>query len=199
MADRPIIFSGPMVRALLAGRKTQTRRVGPGVKLDDLDWSTIRTGTAKREHIKFPYAVGDRLWVRETFRGAAGYDDLSPAGFGNKPVWHEADGEPGENWWFLSKRAQPAIHMPRIYSRITLTVIDVRVQRLQEISEEDAEAEGVAPKLFGAEHGGEYRRAYITLWNTLNGARPGCSWSANPWVCAVTFTVQRGNIDQVAA
>ena len=95
-------------------------------------------------------------------------------------------------------RWRPSIHMPRWASRLTLTVTDVRVQRLQEISEEDARAEGAYPCEGGWSYGGSplagttARGAFYCLWNSLHGPD---AWSANPWVCALTFTVDRRNID----
>lgn len=193
MADLPIIFSAPMVRALLDGRKTQTRRV-----LKDRLGVAGNRGAAE-DLVR--YAVGDRLWVREAvtwvsawgWRYRADNDDLTEK---------RAAGE-------VSKLT-PSIHMPRRASRITLTVTDVRVQRLQDCSEADARAEGVvhnnavridAPlplwSVPGSSAGGRSpREAYATLWDEING--PG-AWAQNPWVAAYTFTVARGNIDQLGA
>ena len=203
MADLPILFSAPMVLALLAGTKTQTRRVAkvkPGVLLPDISqWADAGEGRARavfaRDQIADPrVAVGDRLYVRETFGNAAmsGYD----------PVWfYRADPEtalpPGFKW-------KPAIHMPRVASRITLTVTDVRVQRLQEISEDDAIAEGLTPThLADGGHGwsaGDFaathdpRDAFRDLWGRINGSG---SLDANPWCAAYSFTIALGNIDQI--
>lgn len=198
MTDRPIIFSGAMVRAMLRGEKTQTRRIAKpikGVTLADLDWRPNPTGIGRigsitREQVAVPYAVGDRLWVREEWSVNAAFDDM-PAGDLRvvRTIAYWADGKPEG-----TGRRRAGMHMPRQLSRITNLVSEVRVQRLQDISEEDAKAEGVEPKLFGAEHGGEYRRAYITLWNAINEAR-GYPWSSNPWVVATTFGVATTNID----
>lgn len=211
--DRPILFSPPMVRALRDGRKTQTRRVGkmkPGVMMDDLEWSgpagTIRTGTAKREHIKVPYAVGDRLWVRESVMPAA---DRAGNIFGASIYAADCANPRGFT---------PGMFMRRALSRIILTVTDVRVQRLQDISEGDAIAEGIGrigadmpwaaslrsgPNFYTVDCGFGHLNAptavetYKMLWDSLNHKR-GHGWQTNPWVVAVSFTVQRGNIDQVA-
>lgn len=201
MADRPILFSAPMVRALLDGRKTQTRRV---LKPDP---DTLPNGFAG---VRMPYAPGDRLYVREAWRSASCYDDLAPSAMsGEEPVRYEEDAL-WQTWgWGAPLRShgrlRQGIHMPRWASRLTLTVTDVRVQRLQEISEADAVAEGVNPCLCGhncpnGEHGGccgicEPVTAYAELWTELHG--PG-AWAANPWVCALTFTVRRGNIDEAS-
>lgn len=211
MADKPIIFSAPMVRALLDGRKTQTRRMVPKLFQDDKYLTTCFV--AKTGKLCFAgtnpqgvdwvwdvppylrYAPGDRLYVREAvcwvsrlgWRYRADDDDLSDK--------REA-GEVG--------RWHPSIHMPRLASRITLTVADVRVQRLQEISEADAVAEGCEatgwrptygnPDNAGFEESIPAKDAFADLWSSLHG--PG-AWEANPWVAAYSFTVQRGNIDEI--
>lgn len=202
MPDRPIIFSAAMIRALLDGRKTQTRRVlkpQPGVidagglpaALVALDGYAV---PGRVQPQRLPYATGDRLWVRETIIGARGYDALPPSKWGNKPIWYLADGDPDRAKWFhLSDRKRSPIHMPRCASRITLTVTDVRVQRVQGISEADAIAEGISaadvrmyPEL------GTARMRFRDLWDSIHG--PG-AWERNEWVAALTFDVKRGNID----
>jgi hypothetical protein len=182
-----------------------------------------------------PCVPGDRLWVREAFIGAAGYDDIPPSKWGNKPIWYVADGEPDRNrWWHLSSKTRSPIHMPRWASRLTLTVTNVRVQRLQDISEEDAIAEGATsrPRCIGfllneagwsmdwslvgqlsqwaAKPIGASRltplgerdialsdpeMAFASYWNDLHGPD---AWASNPWVCALTFTVEKRNIDAPA-
>ena len=201
--ERPILFSSEMVRAILDGRKTQTRRVmkpqpfvsgyhNGGVSLDKVGdeyarFSAMAVGvSAIIEHvITVPYAVGDRLYVREAHKLIDRHCDY-------RADW------PEENQRFFNWR--PSIHMPRWASRLTLTVTDVRVQRLQDISEADAMAEGcdavlaLTIKRPNGAHPGNPRECYCDLWNSLHG--PG-AWDANPWVVALTFTVQRGNIDQI--
>ncbi|MES2814496.1 MAG: hypothetical protein V4720_06340 [Pseudomonadota bacterium] len=214
MADRPIIFSAPMVRALLEGRKSQTRRVlNPQPDLTDADrvrcveWK----GAIYSGNTRILYAPGDRLYVREAWRTARAYDDLVPSEMaGEEPVKYEADG--AEQMWgwpdlFQPGRYRHARFMPRWASRITLGVTEVRVQRLQEISEADAVAEGIERARSGrfydptvsrgtaAHLGGMHlsaRSAYEVLWNSLHGPD---AWDANPWVVAVSFTVERRNID----
>ena len=202
MADRPILFSGPMVKAILDGRKSQTRRVlkpEPGV-------STIDAPPC-------PYAPGDRLWVREAFRVVGCGSSVSiEAARRHRPLQYAADGyslHPTapestrlDGSLMLKYQARSPIHMPRWASRITLTVTDVRVQRVQEISEADARAEGVHP--FQAPEGNEvvawtFKQSFARLWDSLNGKRPGCSWAESPWVAAISFSVARANIDQMAA
>ena len=187
MTDKPIIFSAPMVRALLAGTKTQTRRV-----LKPLPRRTIffDPKTAVLDQFQEPpYAPGDRLWVREAFS----YELLDVDRNGFMPPWYWADGNP-ESGDFT--RPKPSIHMPRWASRLTLLVTDVRVQRLREISEDDARAEGVCSTLTRFPDGGSIGHPaswhFEQLWGQIHG--PG-AWDSNPWVCAITFDVQRGNID----
>jgi hypothetical protein len=223
MADRPIIFSAPMVRALLDGRKTQTRRVlkpqPGGIEQRPLGFvgsparfvfTEVHPGGANWTHYaKIPYAPGDRLWVRETWRphylgdGVWNLDVSYPADGERRTI---CDGEFGDKDWNWPKAADRGnvtpLHMPRWASRLTLTVTDVRVQRLQEISEADCYAEGIENigqgcgfvQLPEALTYSTARGCYHTLWNSLHG--PG-AWGANPWVVALTFTVQRGNIDQL--
>lgn len=188
MKERPILFSAPMVRAILAGNKTQTRRVVKGQALEWLDAVGFTPEyTALPENGLCPYGEpGDRLWVRETCRA----EEL-PAGLDG--VRYSADNHfepikntPGDSfrWMHLNAyRAEagavvPSIHMPRWASRILLEIVSVRVERLQDIGEEDALAEGMFGCTFGPVDG------YRHLWETLNG--PG-SWSANPWVWVVEF------------
>lgn len=227
--DRPILFSAPMVRALLAGTKTQTRRVlKPQPYLHNVwqcedtgSWWQSGYGESGDDLIDLRIQSGDRLWVRESgqlLREAYDHDprcsvDLwRDAGF-----YHSADGEiiearsydpPLAEWADDCSRVnRPSIHMPRWASRLTLTVTDVRVQRLQDISEEDAIAEGTG--LFVPGHGfitdselrAEpgyanflYARAgFEAIWTEINGTG---SWAANPWIAAYTFTVERRNIDE---
>lgn len=178
MDDRPILFSAPMVRALLNGTKTQTRRV---VKRFE-----VRAGMPEPEMQSLlrccPYgAPGDRLWVRETF---AKID-------GQTQPWIETDyratythGDRLGDSLGIKKRWTPAIHMPRAASRITLEVIGVRVERLQDISETDARAEGAAAHNSPAAILTGYRQGYRLLWDSINGAG---AWERNCWVWVVEF------------
>lgn len=186
MKQRPILFSGAMVRAILEGRKTQTRRVIRGPE----KYSRIHECGFCCPH----GVTGDRLWVREQFSGTYAWNAIPPSGWGwdntEVPIWYWADGNPPDGDW---TRPKPSIHMPRRYSRITLEITDVRVQRLQDISEEDAIAEGLRyrPAIDAWTSGDDNwptfvdpRRSYAGLWNHINGAG---SWDANPLVWAITF------------
>lgn len=217
MADLPISFSPPMVRALLAGSKTQTRRIlrMPGIAFDAIFndegvWYIGDALTGKYE-AKLPvrYKRGDRLYVREAWRSTKAYDDLSPSEMGgDEPLKYEADGVDQMWGWpgaFPPGRFRQGMHMPKWASRMTLIVTDVRVQRLQEISEADAIAEGIERNEFGGflcyasepkgqTHWADPRESYRTLWDSING--PG-AWAANPWIVAYSFRLIMGNIDQI--
>ncbi len=197
--ERPILFSAPMVRALLAGTKTQTRRV---VKLSEEWHPDTRTakvigigddgvapmpfdefGRMLGQAIRCPYGQpGDRLWVREAWSQPttldpgptfyrADYPACVPPHFENVPPADKV------KW-------KPSIHMRRADSRITLEVVAIRVDRLQDISERDAEAEGCLPMFPDDVSGASYVYAYSRLWESING--PG-SWAENPWVWCVEF------------
>lgn len=209
MADRPILFSGPMIRALLDGRKTQTRRVltklrrfgtvrefGPSDTVG-YDWH-FRDKDARWHDLRhpellarLPYAVGDRLWVREKWSADSRYAGLPVRDVGG-PIWYWADGEPPCDVTLPF----PSIFMPRWASRLTLEVTDVLVQRLQEISEADARAEGAGDYLHPeSPHG--WREAFAGLWDSLNADR-GYGWDTNPWVAALSFSVVKENIDSLS-
>lgn len=217
MKERPILFNAPMVRALLAGTKTQTRRVvkprRDRVMGCELAPNELAGEVNGGEFLNAPWQPGDRLWVRETFYCD---DAFYPNGVGVDSMWREidgqrvpipieeqradmleamyyrADGEPefegaeGRTPW------RPSIHMPRWASRITLEVTGVCVERLQDISEADAYAEGIEQTDFieEAEHqepatgAPPGRYAYRALWESINGPD---SWTANPWVWAIEF------------
>jgi hypothetical protein len=211
MTIRPILFSGPMIKALLAGRKTQTRRIlrwkaEPGLNLaftglsperlrtngtPDGVWTLVSRGRGgcweERARVN-TYAPGDLLWVRETWShtgtGVWKVGDIYHVVDGK--LVYRADGDDGIGGWF------PAIHMPRMASRLTLVVTETRVQRLQEISEADAIAEGT-PRMSD-----ETREDFAALWTSINGKRAGATWADNPWIVAITFTVHHGNVDQIS-
>ncbi|HAT4999585.1 TPA: hypothetical protein I9761_003144 [Serratia marcescens] len=246
MKERPVIFNGEMVRAINDGRKTQTRRVmkvqpsehfHPMNMSLELDYSArwYTPGVVDKDgylqpakHQVFgvagedegyacPFgAVGERLWVRETFadvntEGGPAFtyradqglkfclDDESPVDYDRYPgksfaMWCSDlwNGEDGHGW-------TPSIHMPRWASRITLEITAVRVERLNDISEEDAKTEGVAP----SQHiitppEALYRVGFLKLWQSIYGEE---SWAANPWVWVIEFKqvsdreVERGKAD----
>ena len=210
MKERPILFSGPMVRALLAGRKTQTRRVVKGEALRWLDEAGFDpTFVADPANLLCPYGVpGDRLWVKETWALHERFTDVARVVYAASQgqSWSEMHRDvPVETavTRYAPKPFQeglrPSIHMPRWASRLTLEITDVRVERLQDISEADAEAEGIRePSLppihmVSADACGQIDRAkadarflWQFLWSGINGRD---SWDANPWVWAVSFRV----------
>ncbi len=192
MNEKPILFSGPMVRALLAGTKTQTRRVmkpqPQRASTGTWFWSPNKNVHHVGDDGMFqivvsctscPYGMsGDRLWVRETH--------LNHALPGYPPVWfYRADDarKPEDRKW------RPSIFCTRSASRITLEITAVRVERLKDISEDDAKAEG-GPAVLGfsdeqGQHGwGTYRQWYKWLWESINGKG---SWDLNPWVWVIKF------------
>lgn len=211
MKEHPILFSAPMVRAILEGRKTQTRRIVKPQPWGDGEYRTAPQGCAKvrwveeaqewwftpadvEDYDPSPYSymaktcpygvVGDHLWVRETWA----HFNLwvpGPSGFGK--ICYRADGDLRGASGPQGKpdRWRPSIHMPRWACRITLEVTDVRVERLQDISEEDARAEGVMLK-GTSRYDGEARDAFEALWCSINGAE---SWDANPWCWCISFKV----------
>ncbi len=197
-----------MVRAILEGRKTQTRRIvkptgahhifqfrgreeARGTDEPTGEWAWCRAERVISEHIRCPYGkLGDRLWVRETWSQPttldpgptvyrADYPACVPPDFENLPPADDI------TW-------KPSIHMPRWASRISLEITSVRAERLQSISESDARAEGVTieDRHMRGYCAGAYRppsiRAFHDLWDSLNAAR-GHGWDVNPWVWVVEF------------
>ncbi len=206
MTDRPIIMSAASMRGLLAepARKFQTRRilkpqpfpagyhdgevsldrVGPDRSEPDgpvfarFSASAVGGGALVEDIIHLPYAVGDRLWVREGF-------SLRPS---TTVVWYRAESEWADD---ARVRWSSPIHMPRRFSRVTLTVSAIRVERLQDISEADVRAEGCEPQTGRCRT--IARDVYAQLWESLHG--PG-SWALNPFVSVTCWDkVERGNID----
>jgi hypothetical protein len=261
MTDRPIIFSAPMVRALIAGRKTQTRRLFKPRGFEfythpisgdrynqyhpyrDGTWDDSRlTGSGPMRafgwgeglYAYLRYASGDRLYVRESWRvspeACEGWHPDEMRGW----IDYQAGGSlevvapsfdavekatflttESLDWDFIPSRWRPSIHMPRWASRLTLIVEAVKVERLQEISEADAIAEGLTHYIFAGPpglhsfcwhwlHGQDEEdtytsavAAYRALWSTLH-TKPGDRWEDNPWVVAPTFSVAHANIDKGA-
>lgn len=222
MKARPILFKPDMVTAILEGRKTMTRRIvkplaGAGWRPETANGDTLRLGmitsphpkkdkfglfmrreihpgSGKYEHdlVPCPYgAPGDVLWCREAFRnsrvdglpGDAVYQADHP-GLKSPPRSY------GRSW-------MPSIHMPRWASRLTLEITDVRVERLQDISEDDARAEGARLELAEVDSvrlgaGASHRSGFQNLWKSINGEE---SWTANPWVWVVEFQPHHMNVD----
>lgn len=216
MADLPIPFSAPMVRANLreieqpGSGKTQTRRVLDQSQFHPDCVEVCRYSdddpTLIQRHgmdgsicgkVKVAYRPGDRLYVREHWRTVPGVDDLAPRDLVPYllPIRYEADGTVTSETMGWGRFRQ-GMHMPKWASRITLIVTDVRVQRLREISADDALAEGVTD----AESTKFTRVAqFKELWDSINGDRPGCAWRHNPWVAAYTFRPILGNVDALEA
>ncbi len=208
MKERPILFNGDMVRSILAGQKTQTRRpVKPqpasgciysingahdALHLSDAG-CPVRyiqpTGRIKDHLLPCPFGQpGDRLWVRETFC------KYYPSETWPEPkALYRADGITlcATDSEGKKQRWTPSIHMPRPLSRITLEITDVRVERVQDINEEEAWAEGIEAldgRFVSME---DARCIYAHLWDTLYAAR-GLGWGVNPWVWVVTFKILEG-------
>lgn len=239
MSVKPILFSGPMVKALLEGRKTQTRRVLKGVpsmpeanchpnskqrhSKPYLDAYCSERRTAQNPRgmscdwcwwqvddrmcpptFKVKHAPGDVLYVREAWNGyIEKISGTTGAPFVSYRATDEGDYLPGMKW-------KPSIHMPRWASRITLPVTNVRVERLQDISEEDAKAEGAEEQfrtvvpIDGKPLGCKapyhmpcsYRAGFANLWNSLNAKR-GYGWDANPWVSVTEWKeIHVQNVDE---
>lgn len=220
MRERPILFSAPMVRAILSGTKTQTRRVVKGAPINrgsyllgvyQGTWG-IHADVDKEGGLwrgQCPYGQpGDRLWVREAHLldppidgtwpsvgdSFASVSDIPERYRDPRHVLYRADGKLTGEW-----RWRPSIHMPRWASRITLEVTDVRVERLQDITEADAIVEGIErdenhPELWKrgplrndlipTPWTGFPRLAFQSLWEGINGTD---SWDANPWIWVVEF------------
>lgn len=230
MTDRPIIFSAPMVRALLAGRKTQTRRIlraevpaappmdaisangtarHPAPYLDAYcgqpmtranprgmsdRWCWWTRDDRPGPTFRVPHVPGDRLWVRENhaivpwtaYRASDGVQQTrSPEDSDDAAIY-------AAGWERSKPRWRPSIHMPRWASRLTLVVTKVRVERLQDISEDDAADEGV---ILTDLNWPTYRTNFAELWRSIHGPD---AWAANPWVAAISFSVHRANIDALA-
>lgn len=215
MADRCIIFSAPMVRALLDERKTQTRRLAfGGMDPHEIEppyfvrpWNRwCWADEDGRVHSVTNFQSGDRAYVREAWRVHRSFDAMSGSELEALAprVWPEVDRDNCD----AHGRYRHARFMPRWASRLTLFVENVRVQRLQDISEDDAIAEGIIeyepteedPAEFSYVDGGDIwnnaRSAYAALWDSLH-SKAGTRWGDNPWIYALMFRVVRGNIDHI--
>lgn len=218
MTDHPILFSAPMIRAILrevaapGTSKTQTRRIlkpqpkfgfTPWLDESNGEWMQSGYGEAGDDFLHVRFAVGDRLWVRENLRAASNDQ-------GAKWFSYAADGADVQPLaeWRVDRDNIVSIHMPRWASRITLEVTDVRIERLQGISEADALAEGIrrldrvafigGGLLYGLDESEGHDKAvgaFNRLWRSINGDG---SWAVNPWVVAISFRPILANIDTLA-
>lgn len=203
MKPRPILFSAPMVRALLDGRKTQTRRVvkvpATTPKPSLHNWQIVDSGQVLKVG-ECPYGKpGDLLWVREKWSVAKSIEGAVLATRDQQWVAYAEDVRlpAGRDYsWAIESgsRWRPSIHMPRWASRLTLEITGVRVQRLQDIRNDDAVAEGTYGIFGEGFEAADPVKKFATLWCNINGAR---SWSENPWVWALTFIVHKQNVDQL--
>lgn len=183
MSEKPILFNTAMVRAIIAGKKTQTRRICKGQPQDGIT-------SPEKSGYKPPYQAGDLLYVREAWAGIK----LGPKGKETTTYWYRADEDddrlnPDDRW-------RPSIHMPKEAARIWLKVTNVRCERLQEITHEDVIAEGIQATLLEAGHpdnpykNSECIRYYFDrLWDsTIKKTDLYYSgWDANPWVWVIHF------------
>lgn len=199
MKERPILFNGDMVRAILDGRKTQTRRMvkpqregpawsvkpaqNPRYERHTHDW-WLPTGTKPYSALpSCPYgAVGDRLWVRETFSGDFEVEGMKPSEWSSyTPIWYWADGNPPYGDWTKPK---PSLHMPRKACRLVLEITGVRVERLGDISNDDAKAEG-----YPAEREADGGSVDSWMWfrDLWDGIYPEQTFKDNPWIWVIEF------------
>lgn len=206
MKERPILFSTPMVQAILAGSKTQTRRICKPANTESLSFVVSDNGHFGDEEgdVSFtcPYGKpGERLWVRETF------NRTNPGGQNGIYYYKADDSFPtclGGGRYIGDEVWKPSIHMPRVASCILLEITDIRVERLNDISEEDAKNEGLIKNSLFGEWGGVVKHptvpdhfrwfrspinAFKNLWESINGEE---SWDKNPWVWVVEFKVIEG-------
>lgn len=201
MSERPILFPGPDVRAILEGRKTQARRIvtpqpSGGVRATGVVvGASSELSDAHGRPIRIPFRPGDLLWVRETWAAQHGLDPLRPSEMRHQDTMlhYAATEERGGLLW------RSPILMPRWASRITLRVTNVRVQRLQEISEQDARAEGCRdffeqfPQIGRDQRltcgalasDAPHRASFAVTWDDINHKR--APWASNPWVWAISF------------
>ncbi|EEC9599801.1 hypothetical protein D7X34_RS23715 [Escherichia coli] len=204
MKERGVVFNDDMVRAILEGRKTQTRRPVKNVRADNC--LVIRKPTKKRngvythvmdapKHGLCPFGnVGDRIWVRETFNAFWLDNDViqeikNGVSLASELCDYKADYSDSSN---LAEGWTPSIHMPRWASRILLEITDVRVERLHDMSEADAKAEGASPATYKiTPPEAVYRVGFGDIWRGIYGQE---NWLSNPWVWVIEFKrIQEGN------
>lgn len=225
--SKPMLFKAPMVRAILDGRKTQTRRlVQP--QYAEIEWRDLHRGyfgtmhTGREQHwerVKCPYPVGTRIWVRETWAVIDYYDRRKPSEVPEVNVVYRAGGPDlngqDRQTFEIDERGKwrRSIHMPKHAARIWLEVTRARIERLRDIPEEDAIAEGIdgvrldglmemtplgmRPETGWMNYSGgdgfnRAARSFSTLWESINGAG---SWAANPWVWVYEFEIAEGGAE----
>lgn len=247
MKQIPILYSKPMILACLSGRKNQTRRLLKHQPPANLGFDGVyMNGISDRMNVRFrgsagihtqelPHQKDDVLWVRESWSGEYPFRNCPPAdredfqAFGNayfkKNIWYWADGDPDFGEW---EKPRPSIHMPKYASRMSQIVTEVRVERLNSISGEDAVSEGIdwpepyldccgSPEYDGSEvptccgdpiPNKSPEEAFRILWDSINGKPrrlkngslgPDISWAANPWIVATTFEVINKNISEIVS
>lgn len=193
MTERPIIFSGPMVKAILDGRKTQTRRVIVGLSRFRL---ADRLGNVANRWFLNGVAIhrpplcrfgkpGDRLWVRENWRAHKSLDHVAPCQMHDRLlVEYQAGGSAGIS---MPGKWRPSIHLPRKFARLILAVTDVRVERLRDITDLDARAEGM-PEPTEPAGIADWRPTgwFRTEWDSINHKQHH-RWDDNPWVWVIGF------------
>ncbi|WP_317451474.1 hypothetical protein [Pseudomonas azotoformans] len=222
-----MLFNGAMVRAILSGQKTVTRRLVKGNQIpsrsksdspehqwiavvqDHPRWGFAAFGATEQEcaaelamYGGCPYGRrGDRLWVRETWAADAQVDEVAPRDLSQgEPIYYAADGAARQTGCAMIKpgKGRPSIHMPRWVSRILLEITDVRVERLQDISEEQALAEGIIPHVRGGWHWHPHDPSNVDDWHQFGFKSPafafqdlwigtGGDWDSNPWIWCVNF------------
>lgn len=225
---KPILFSAPMVRALLEGRKTQTRRViKEAARMIHQEKWEVREQNGKFGHYQIgaeqPNAIlkpkalsGDLFYVKEAWSTCEFFDHMPPkeiaascktgaSSIPHFPILYQANGA-RKNWvkgWV--GRSRSALHMPRWASRLTLRVTDVRVERLHDISEADARAEGAHHQNGNHDEYGlcrelvvEAKDDYRHIWESLYPTSSPKAWHRNPWVWVYSFEVIKKNVDEVA-
>ncbi|MCE6003416.1 hypothetical protein KSB07_03465 [Acinetobacter junii] len=215
MKERPILFSTPMVQAILAGNKTQTRRIvkkAPTTEINHrliaLDngwnWQVDQQGVVPTMHREIdnpmvcPYGqIGDQFWVRESWyqKGTVGRsypDDDEYQFFGHKQAAYVADGDAPKDW---TVRKRPSIHMPRWASRLQLEITNIRIERLNDISSEDAKAEGfdysTHPSAIEMGYAIGAKTNFRFTWEQIYGQN---EWNKNPWVWVIEFKVIQGGV-----
>jgi len=187
MKIKPILFSTPMVQAILDGRKTQTRRIVKDSMLQENE-NEFKEEEFLKATIKKPINKGDILWVRETwFPTRYDFKELLQSGItslskGNI-IKYKADNDYDPIKDCVGRSWKPSIFMPKEACRIFLEVVDVRVERLQDISESDAIAEGINPTS-GVVSANHAKNCFQSLWQMINGTQ---SWHDNPWVWVYEF------------